>query len=330
MITEINCGQLGSTDYASFSPCGKYLVVVGAPDSTLSVLPTEGRSRVSIPKARNVGIAILRSVGNDVELLYSVRRSGLIERVRLHSRTKLPPLRMPAGYDLMSLVASSDGALLAAGDSYGNICVWRLQGDEPQVLYTARPFESSVYALALSKGGYLYAATSCGRQWKIDPHDATIEALHGQGSKWECYSVAACLAHGGVVMSGNSNRVWLVDMPFKLVPRDEHSAGDGLPMAQWQMDQPEVAERFALHKRVYLPAAGEDRCSYIDSDAGANIVQVYLTAARELVVVGDHGLEVWGLSPLTLLYARGHKTSPSRRIFAAARSGGRLLIACEK
>lgn len=344
MITTISCGQFGSTDCATFSPCGNYLAVVGAPDSTLYIKPLQKSSAWDrlkdwwhAPKARNVGNVLLRNVGDDVELLYSVRRSGLIERYLLKARKKLPPLRMPQGYDLMSLVqtgpayADSDwGPMIAAGDSYGNICVWSFSGETPQVVYNKQPRESSTYSLAFSRAGMLYVASGCGSQFMVDLGDGSCEPLNPRGTTWNCYTAAATDAHNGVAMAGDGNRIWLVNMPFQLNPADEYSAGDGFPLSGWELDgSPGIGSRYALQKRIYLPCADSDKCAFIDSDSGASIAQLYLTGPRELVVVGDHGLEVWDLAPLKLLHAQGHRASPSRRIFAACRANGKLLIARE-
>ena len=344
MITTISCGEFGSTDCATFSPCGNYLAVVGAPDSTLYIKPLRKRrlwDRLQdwryTPQARNVSNVLLRSVGDDVELLYSTRRSGLIERYLLNARRRLPALRMPGGYDLLSLVQTgpayvdSDwGPMVAAGDSYGNICVWSLGGDMPQVVYNKRPLESSVNSLAFSRAGMLYATNSCSNQFIVDLGDGSSEKLNNASVKWGCYTVAASDAHDGAAMGGDGNRIWLVNMPFKLDPAERYSAGDGFPLSGWEMDaSPGIGDRYALQKRIFLPCADADKCAFIDSDSGACIAQLYLTGPRELVVVGDHGLEVWNLSPLALMHAQGHRNSPSRRIFAACRANGRLLIARE-
>lgn len=328
-IQEIVCGDLGSTDYACFSRCGRYLAVSGAPDSTLRVIGPDGR-RVRIPSARNVGVALLRTAGDDVELLYSVRRSGVIERYLLKARTRLAPLQMETGYDLHALTASANGSLVAAGDSFGNVKTWTFQGNSATPEFSRRLLESSIYSLAIGKGGAIFVATGCGRQWKLTTADGRVEGLHGVGAKWDCFTMAAREEQTGVAMAGDGNRIWLVDLPFKLNPTDDQEAADGFPRENWEMDMNDQSERWSLRKRIYLPAAGPDRCSYIDSDTGAHIAQLYFTGPRELVVVGDYGLEVWALSPLKLVHWQGHRSSPSRRIFGVVRQADCLLIAREK
>jgi hypothetical protein len=328
-IHDIICGDLGSTDHAAFSRCGQYLAVVGAPGSTLKVFSTDSLSKVRIPSAKNVDKALLRANGDDVELLYCVSRSGVINRYLLKSRRTLPALTMPQGYDLHALTDNADGSVVAAGDSYGDIRVWRFNGDNATLVHSRREVDTGIYAMALTRGNAYYYATACGRQWKHDLTADKAEPLHGRGLKWDCFTMASHDAHGGVAMAGDSNRIWLVDMPSKLEPRDEHSAGDGFPVENWELDMVD-SPRFSLRQRIYLPAAGPDRCSYIDSDSGALIAKLYMTTPKELVVVGDNGIEVWGLSPLNLLYSRGHRNSPSRRIFGAVRRGDRILIAREK
>lgn len=324
-IQDIICGDFGSTDYACFSACGRFLAVTGAPDSTLRVLPTEGRSRVRVPSARDVGVVLLRTAGDDVELMYSLRRSGVIERYLLNARTRLTPLQVEPGYDLLSLTATDDGKVVAAGDSFGNVRVWSFLGNSATPVYSNRMLEASIYSLALGKGGTMYVG-AMDRQFKCTLRGAEREPLSSRDTPWTCFTMAARTDQSGVAMAGDGNRIWLVDLPFKLDPTDGVEAGDGFP--HW-VDAYEDGQ-WALRKRIYLPAVGPDRCSYIDSNTGSHIARLYLTAPRELVVVGEDGLEVWSLSPFKLMYSKGHRASPSRRIFGAVRQHDRLLIAREK
>lgn len=334
-LHSISCGKSGSVDRVAFSRSGLHLVTVAAPDSSLRILDSKNGRPVKSVSARQVTSACLRTPGrrpaNDstTEVLFHTRKTGIIQRYSLTTRKALAPLRMTNDYDVSVLVESPDGRYIAAGDEHGNLCVFDLESENSAQAILQHTAPSVMRALAFSADSRDLFIAYANRQIRLCLADNSAEALSNDVD-WHAYSISAHPTKSAFAIAGDGNRVWLIDLPFKLNADDEDVAGDGFPLSEWEFDdRPDIAEDLALRKRISLPAVEAERCSYIDSDAGDSISYVGLTESWQLVIVGSSALEVWNLSPFKLLRYERLAGPPAWHPAASCMVDGRLLIAHE-
>lgn len=333
---SISCGPVGSIDKVAFSRSGLHLVTVAAPESSLRIINSRSGRPVKTVTARQVTNACLRTPGrypkddSNTEVLFHIRKTGIIQRHNLNSKKALVPLCMTANYDVSVLVESPDGRYLAAGDENGNLFVWDLESDnsaQPILHHTA---SDRIQTLAFNRYGDELFIAYAHRQLRLRIADNSAEPLSND-VPWQAYSISAHPSEGAFAMAGDGNRVWLIDLPFNLdVDEDNDTAGDGFPIAEWDLDdRPDIVEEFALSKRISLPAVEAERCSYIDSDAGDVICSVFLTDDWHLVIVGNAGLEIWNLRPFKLVSLNRLPGPPAWHHTACTVLDNQLLVAHE-
>lgn len=333
-LRSVTYGHLCGIDKFAFSRSARYLAASAAPHRILGVHDVVSNRKVKCLSVRDLTNVCLRTPSGttddrDTEVLMHVRKTGIIQRYHLASRRPLVPLCMRDNYEVSALIESGDGQLVAAGDRDGNVYVWNMQGSTPPEAALHKNLGmGSIHALAFTADGRELLVSDEGHRqfhWNLDEDE--FEPIHGNNS-WSCYALACHPSEKAFAMAGDSNRVWLVDLPFKLDPQDEDNGGDGFPISTWELDQAPVDDSWSLRNRIYLPNVDVERCAYIESNVGTFVNHLRLSEDWQLLIAGEIGMEVWNLNPLRLVTQARYSGAYWRPV-ASVRSGNEFLTAHE-
>jgi len=287
-------GSPASICRAAFSASGRYLVSIVGPwrELELARLTGNGVVRRSVPRAHNLTVAVTRDFLDDdgrvaTELLYAGDDSGKVQRYSLQCRRQVAPLpsRIEAG-ELYSIKTSSDGRYVALGSTGGVVEVWNLDLDQPHLVFDAWLCDmGNIVDITFSASNCeLYI---CGSQGGI----VRLEVL-GQGAarldsecSWNCFSIAAQPAGGGMAFAGDGNKVWLLNVENAQAV----CMSDSVPFAF------EVGDTVTGAPYWYLPGFLKSRLGCIDTFAGGLIQQLRFLDQDTLAVLGESGVEVFDL-----------------------------------
>ncbi|MBY0359534.1 MAG: WD40 repeat domain-containing protein [Candidatus Obscuribacterales bacterium] len=334
-LRTISCGHFASVDKVALSRSGKYFAVAGAPGRSLSVVNAHINRKVRSKHERDVTCVGTRTPDicpqNDsrTEVLYHSYHAAHIQRFLLESRKELVSLYMGRNYDLGCIVESPCGKLVAAGSRRGDVFMWDLSNsNKPELIWQKELFSASIHTLAFNAGSTeLLIANGANQQlrWNIT-NDSLID-IHGN-LKWPAYAFSCHPQENAFAMGGDGERVWLIDLPFKLEPEDSDTAGDGFPLSPYDLDQAgSGSDALSLRNRIYLPDVDDYRCAYLNSNAGGFVNHLHLSSDWKLLVGGEAGLEVWDLQPVRLLKQIPFPKNTSWRHISSVYQNGEFFVA---
>lgn len=302
-LRTISCGAIGSIDKVAFSPSGRYIARCGAPGRTLSVIDSRINRKVRCPDVADATCVAMHNDDRQTEVLYQAYKAPHIQRFTLASRQELKTLYMGRNYDVTAIVVSPCGQFVAAGNSKGEVFLWDLSDNDKPELVQRKAFHSaSIHALAFNAdSSELFIANEAKQQQQWTIASDSVTDIHGN-LQWPAYAFSCHRQESAFAMGGDGERVWLIDLPFKLGSEDPDTAGDGFPLSHYDLDQAGAGtEELALRNRIYLPDVDAYRCAYLNSNVGSFVNHLHLSRDWKLLIGGQAGLEVWDLQSLNLL-----------------------------
>lgn len=319
----------------SIARCGSYLVgcYPTAQPNNLLVQDLATRDTLSIPEAGSITALGLREIkdgsygmqGAESEIFYSLHNEvGLVHRLHLPSGQRKESLVINALF-VHKLTLSTDRRLLAigAGTSYSGVpCVdiRYLDGEQAFRYYSCQlPSFGSIVSMCFNRcNSELFVSLDTGEIFIIDVFRGSWRPLHrDDGNHWSCYSLACQPEHSsGMVFGGEGGILWFSDSPYKL---SDNFTPEAMPFKL------ATGEIFTGYQHLFTEAMPEAQFSILPTRAGRFISQLKFLNKNELLVVGDHAVEIWDLAQNQRLQRR--ELEDNNPILAVGNTAKSILIA---